>query len=456
MSTLPPRPRLFHRSTWRETQRVTDALRTETVGGALLLGAAVAAIAWANTPWAGAYTGLRDLTVGPSALHLHLTLEQWASDGLLAVFFFVAGLELKRELVVGDLRDPAKAALPVAAALCGVVVPALVFLAVAGGPGGGSGNVLAGWAIPTATDIAFALAVLAVLGTHLPSALRSFLLTLAVVDDLIAITIIALFYTDRLNATSLLLALVPIAVFGFLVQRRIAPWWLLIPIAALAWALVHASGIHATVAGVVLGMLVPVRASVRDRGGRSLADRIEHRVRPFSAGVAVPVFAFMAAGVTVVGGGLGAAFDDPAALGVMVALVVGKALGVLGGTWGFARFTRAELDDDLAWTDVLGLSLLAGIGFTVSLLIGGLAYGPGSLRNEHTKVAVLVGSCTAAVLAAVVLRLRNRVYRRIALEEQRDEDGDGVPDCFEPEPEPAAAVTLDGRRSSHAGDDGRG
>jgi Na+:H+ antiporter, NhaA family len=369
---------------------------------------------------------------------------------LLAVFFFVAGLELKHELVVGDLRNPAKAALPVAAAACGVVVPALVFFVVAGSLGGGPGDVLAGWAIPTATDIAFALAVLAVLGTHLPSALRSFLLTLAVVDDLIAITIIALFYTDSLNVTSLLLALVPIAVFGFLVQRRITPWWLLLPIAALAWGLVHASGIHATVAGVVLGMLVPVRTVPRDRGGRSLASRIEHRVRPFSAGVAVPVFAFMAAGVTVVGGGLGAAFGDPAALGVMLALVVGKALGVLGGTWGFARFTRAELDDDLAWTDVVGLSLLAGIGFTVSLLIGGLAYGPGSVRDEHVKVAVLVGSLTAAVLAAVVLRLRNRVYRRIALEEQRDEDGDGVPDCFEPELQPAAT----GRRSGRAEDDG--
>jgi Na+:H+ antiporter, NhaA family len=451
MSTLlPPRPRLFHRSTWRETQRVTNALRTETVGGALLLAAAVAAIVWANTPWVDAYTGLRDLTVGPAAWHLDLSLEQWASDGLLAVFFFVAGLELKHELVVGDLRDPAKAALPVAAAACGVVVPALVFVAVARGLGDGSGDLLAGWAIPTATDIAFALAVLAVLGTHLPSALRSFLLTLAVVDDLIAITIIALFYTDSLNVTSLLLALVPIAVFGFLVQRRITPWWLLLPIAALAWGLVHASGIHATVAGVVLGMLVPVRTGPRDRGGRSLASRIEHRVRPFSAGVAVPVFAFMAAGVTVVGGGLGAAFGDPAALGVMTALVVGKALGVLGGTWGFARFTRAELDDDLAWTDVLGLSLLAGIGFTVSLLIGGLAYGPGSVRDEHIKVAVLVGSLTAAVLAAVVLRLRNRVYRRIAVEEQRDEDGDGVPDCFEPELQPAAT----GRRSGRAEDDG--
>ena len=184
--------------------------------------------------------------------------------------------------------------------------------------------------------------------------------------------------------------------------------------------------------------------------GNGLAARIEHRVRPFSAGVAVPVFAFMAAGVTVLGGGLGAAFHDPAALGVVLALVVGKAVGVLGGTWSFARFTRAELDDDLAWTDVLGLSLLAGMGFTVSLLIGGLAYGPSSARDEHIKVAVLAGSLLAAALAAVDLRLRNRVYRRIEAEEQRDEDGDGVPDCFEPEPVDAAAVGPASRRTDEA------
>ncbi|MDR6863552.1 Na+/H+ antiporter NhaA [Phycicoccus sp. 3266] len=439
--SLTTKPRLFARSSWAEAQRVAEALRTETVGGALLLAAAVAALVWANSPWHTAYAGLRDTTFGPHALHLDLTVGQWAADGLLALFFFVAGLELKREFLVGELRDPARAALPVAAALCGVALPALVYAGSVTVLGAG-GDALRGWAVPTATDIAFALAVLAVIGTHLPSALRSFLLTLAVVDDLVAITIIAIFYTDSLDLPALGLALVPLAAFAWLVQRRVARWWLLVPLAAATWALVHASGIHATVAGVLLGLVVPVRPRARVPERLStlprdldVAERFEHRLRPLSAGVAVPVFAFFAAGVRVVGGGLGATATDAAAIGVVLALVVGKLVGVLGGTWAFARFTRAELDEDLAWWDVVGLALLAGIGFTVSLLVGELAFGAGSPRDEHVKLAVLVGSLVSACLATVVLRARNRLYRRLAELETRDEDGDGIPDCYQAAPD---------------------
>jgi NhaA family Na+:H+ antiporter len=438
MTKVPNPRRLLTRSSWPEAQRIAGALRTETVGGSLLLVAALVAIVWANTPWGDSYFALRDLTVGPASWHLDLSLGQWASDGLLAVFFFVAGLELKREFVVGDLNQPAKAALPVAAAACGVAMPAVIFVAIAGTIGNGESGLLRGWAIPTATDIAFALAVLAVLGTHLPSGLRSFLLTLAVVDDLIAITIIALFYTDSLDVVALLLALVPLALFGFLVQRRIDRWWLLVPLALLAWGLVHASGVHATVAGVVLGMLVPVRPR---QGGQqadpqappapSLAERFEEWLHPFSAGFAVPVFAFMAAGVHVLGGGFTDALHDPAAIAVVCALVIGKVIGVFGGTWAFSRFTRAQLDSDLAWSDVFGLSLLAGIGFTVSLLVGELAYGAGSPHDEHVKLAILVGSTLAALLAAVVLRRRNRIYRRIHELEQLDLDADGIPDVYQ-------------------------
>jgi len=436
VSLNPLRPRLFARSTWQEAQYVAAALRTETVGGALLLAAAVAALVWANSPWSDGYSALRDLQVGPHALHLDLTLGQWAADGLLAIFFFVAGLELKREFLVGELRTPAKAALPVAAALCGVAVPAALYLATVTFLGSG-GDALRGWAIPTATDIAFALAVLAVIGTHLPSALRSFLLTLAVVDDLVAITIIAVFYTDSLDLPLLGLALLPLAAFAWLVQRRIARGWLLLPLALLTWGLVHASGIHATVAGVLLGLVVPVcpRASVPRLStldaDTDVAHRFEHRLRPLSAGVAVPVFAFFAAGVRVVGGGFGDSLADEAAAAVVIALVLGKVVGVLGGTWTFARFTRAELDDDLAWWDVVGLSLLAGIGFTVSLLVGELAFGTGSPRDEHVKLAVLTGSVLSALLATVVLRTRNRVYRRLEELESRDDDGDGIPDAFQ-------------------------
>jgi Na+:H+ antiporter, NhaA family len=430
------RPRIFRRSTWPEAQHVATALRTETVGGALLLVAAVAALLWSNSPWAETYAVLRDARVGPHSLHLDLTLGQWAADGLLALFFFVAGLELKREFLVGDLRDPAKAALPVAAALCGVAVPALVYVAVVLGTG--AGDAVRGWAIPTATDIAFALAVLAVIGTHLPAALRSFLLTLAVVDDLVAITIIAIFYTESLDLLTLAMAIVPLALFGLLVQRRITHWAVLVPLALATWALVHASGIHATVAGVLLGLVVPVRPrqSASRLGtlpaGTDVAQRFEHRLRPLSAGVAVPVFAFFAAGVSVVGGGLREGLTDEAALGVMAGLVIGKLVGVFGGTWVFTRFTRAQLDDDLAWSDVLGLSLLAGIGFTVSLLVGELAFGAGSERDEHVRLAVLLGSLVSAVLATVVLRSRNRAYRRLERLEALDADGDGVPDAFEP------------------------
>jgi Na+:H+ antiporter, NhaA family len=292
-------------------------------------------------------------------------------------------------------------------------------------------DALVGWAIPTATDIAFALAVLAVISTHLPSALRTFLLTLAVVDDLLAITIIAVFYTSSLAWGPLALALIPLALFALLVQRRVRSWWLLLPLALATWVLVHESGVHATVAGVLLGFAVPVIRRAPGPGP-GLAEHFEHRFRPLSAGVAVPVFAFFAAGVTIAGaGGLGATLGDTVTLGIIVGLVVGKPVGVLGSTWLVQRFTRARLADGLGWPDVLGLALLAGIGFTVSLLIGELAFGAGSESDEHVKIGVLLGSLLSALLATVVLRMRNRRYRRICAEEERDTDADGVPDVYE-------------------------
>jgi NhaA family Na+:H+ antiporter len=383
-------------------------LRAETVGGLLLLVGAAAAMVWANSPWSSSYADLRDLTIGPHSLHLDLTLGGWAADGLLAIFFFVAGLELKREFVAGELRDPRRAALPVAAAVGGMVLPAVLYVAVNARDGA-----LGGWAIPTATDIAFAVAVLAVIGSHLPSGLRTFLLTLAVVDDLLAIVVIAVFYTDELHVAYLALGALPLALFAWLAHRRLRNAWVLLPLALLAWGLVHASGVHATVAGVLLGFAVPV---LRPAEGREhgLAEHLEHLVRPISAGLAVPVFAFFASGVDVGGlSGLVDALSDPVAAGVVAGLVVGKSLGVAGSTWLVARFTRAELDEGLTWVDVIGMSFLAGIGFTVSLLIGELAFGAGSMRDEHVKVAVLTGSVLAALLAAVVLGVRNRAYRRI-------------------------------------------
>jgi NhaA family Na+:H+ antiporter len=423
----PARPlRLFARGSFLEHSRTAGILRAETTGGLLLIVAAVAALVWANTPWRDAYVELRDTVVGPQALHLDLTLGVWAADGLLAVFFFVAGLELKREFVAGDLRDPRRAALPVVAAVGGMAVPALVYVLWNLGT-----DRLDGWAIPTATDIAFAVAVLAVISTHLPSGLRTFLLTLAVVDDLLAITVIAVFYTDDLNLPFLGLALLPVAAFAFLVQRHRHPWWLLLPLALVAWVLVHESGVHATVAGVLLAFTVPVRRRHGEEGP-GLAEHLEHLVRPVSAGLAVPVFAFFAAGVHVGGWtGLTDSMGDRVALGIVCGLLVGKPLGIVGSTWLLHTFTHADLDDELSWTDVLGMAMLAGIGFTVSLLIGGLAFGDASETGERVKVAVLVGSLLSAALAAGLLRIRNRVYRRLCALEEVDADHDGVPDVFE-------------------------
>jgi NhaA family Na+:H+ antiporter len=430
------RPRtLFGRGSWPETQRIAEILGKEKVGGALLLGGALIGMIWANTPWSAAYDAVRGFTIGPHALHLDLSLATWAADGLLAIFFFVAGLELKREFVAGDLRDPRRAVVPIAAALGGVIVPALLYTVINRGTGG---EAVRGWAIPTATDIAFALAVLAVIGRFLPSALRTFLLTLAVVDDLLAIMIIAVFYTADLSVLPLLAALLPLAAFTALVQRRIRSWWLLLPLAFATWTLVHASGVHATVAGVLLGFAVPVIRSQAAGGpdaGPGLAEHFEHRFRPISAGIAVPIFALLSAGVTIGGlTGLANALADPVAVGIIVGLVAGKVVGIVGATWLVARFTRANLDKDLAWIDVLGLALLGGIGFTVSLLIGELAFRAGSDLDDHAKIAVLTGSLIAALLAAVVLRVRNRTYQRLHDEETRDRDRDGIPDAFDPTP----------------------
>ncbi|MGS2810541.1 Na+/H+ antiporter NhaA [Nocardia sp. MW-W600-9] len=424
--------KLLTPGSWPESRRIASVLRRETVGGVLLMIAAVVALVWANTPWAGAYTALRDFQLGPTALHLNLSLSEWAADGLLAIFFFVVGLELKREFVAGDLRDPRRAALPVVAAVGGMAAPAIIYVLI---NRGGAEGTLDGWAIPTATDIAFALAVLAVINTHLPAALRTFLLTLAVVDDLLAVTVIAIFYTSELHLPYLAAAVVPIALFALAVQRRISSPWLLIPLALITWWLVHLSGVHATVAGVLLGFTVPVLARSGAADEHGPAERFEHRIRPLSAGFAVPVFAFFAAGVTIGGmSGLTDSLGDRVTIGIIVGLVAGKLIGITATTYLTAKLTRAELDSELSWIDVAGVALLGGIGFTVSLLVGELAFAGDHLRGDHVRIGVLFGTVTAAIAATVVLRARNRVYRALAEVESRDDDGDGIPDIYQRPP----------------------
>ena len=260
--------------------------------------------------------------------------------------------------------------------------------------------------MPTATDIAFALAILAVIGRGLPTPLRTFLLTLAVVDDLIAITIIAVVYTDELSIPALLLALVPIAVFGVLVQRRVRSWWLLLPLALVAWALVHASGVHATVAGVLLAFTVPVirRSPGRARASPSTSSTAGARSRPASRCRCSPSSppAWRSSGR---GADSDAVLTERVTVGVVVGLVAGKAIGVTGATWLVQRFTHARLDEALGPLDVLGLALLGGIGFTVSLLVGELAFGGGTPADDHVKLGVVVASVVATLLATVVLRI---------------------------------------------------
>lgn len=418
-------------------------LHRETVGGMIILGAAVLAVILANSPLGDEYFGLRDtyLSVGVADFVWKISVGHFAADGLLAIFFFLVGLELKREFVAGELRDPRKALVPVVAAIGGVIVPAAIYLSVTQGIPSAS----RGWAIPIATDIAFALAVLALVGTSLPIALRMFLLTLAVVDDLIGITIIAVFYTDEVVVWSLLVSLAVIAIYGFLAQRYTqffhlrlgAAWVILLPIGMVAWFFMYGSGVHATIAGVLLALTVPVKASKRRAAsegdpGEGLAGVFEHRFRPLSAGFAVPLFAFFSAGVAA---GADTSIIDmvmsPVSVGIVSALVIGKTVGVFVATWLVTRLPGVSLPRGMAWIDLIGVALLAGIGFTVSLLIGELSFGLGTVLGDEAKIGILLGSVIAALLAAALLASRNRYYREALRKEAQDLDRDGIPDVYQ-------------------------
>ncbi len=421
----PANSELFQRLPLTERLWVLRQLQDETVGGALLILAAAIALVWANSPWGDTYFEIANITVGPEALHLNLTLATWAADGLLAVFFFVAGLELKHELVKGSLSKPAQAAVPVAAAFGGMAIPAAIYFAInAASPQGQT----TGWGIPMATDIAFALAVLAVVGRRLPVALRAFLLTLAVVDDLGAIMVIAVFYSEKFAALPFLGSLVCLFAYWLAQRARITTPLLYVPLALLTWVLMHESGVHATVAGVALALLTRIKEDPGE--AEAPADRLQHRVHPFSAGFCVPVFAFFAAGVDLRGQSLVESFSTPVATGIILGLVVGKPLGVLLGAGLTARFTRASLTKGLSWLDVAAIGLLAGIGFTVSLLIAELAFPYGSPEGEAAKIAVLGASVIAALLAIVALRVRARSYQALHEVEERDDDKDGIPDVY--------------------------
>ncbi|MEE1618414.1 Na+/H+ antiporter NhaA [Brachybacterium sp. J153] len=429
MTTPPAQPSRL--GTYRTYTRFEAVITRAIPGGALLLAATVLALLLANSPASGAYLALRDVHLGfeIGPLNLDLSLAHWAADGLLAIFFFLAGLELKQEFTVGDLRSPKKAFVPIAAAFGGVAVPAILYTVInLGGPEGAAG----GWAIPAATDIAFAVAILALVGSSLPAALRTFLLTLAIVDDLIAITIIAIFYTSDLRLWFLALAVVPIALYRWLVTKHEAlfarnywsAWVILLPLALITWALFLNSGVHATIAGVVLAFLVPTKSLSAHTREHSLSHTLEHRLRPLSSAFAVPVFAFFSAGVAVGGlSGLVESWQSTVALGIIVGLVGGKILGIVGTTFLVTKLTSARLDTDLRWPDMLGMASIAGIGFTVSLLVSELSFSAEDPLQDVAKVGVLTASALAAVLGAAILLPRNRMYARQQRESGAAPDG---------------------------------
>jgi NhaA family Na+:H+ antiporter len=399
-----PEPPVIARRLTAPVGELARYLRTETVGGVVLLAAAAVALLWASSPWSDAYRAMRVTVVGPAALHLDLTLTQWATDGLLAIFFFVVGLELKRELVVGELSSVRQALLPVAAALGGMVVPAGIALVV----GGGAPGMETAWAIPVATDIAFALGVLALAGSALPVTARVFLLGLAVADDLGAIAVIAFVFSSGFDLVTLGVAALLAALYWWLQRRRVRAWWIYVPLGTATWIAVHDAGIHATIAGVLLGLLTRVRPD--DGEEHAPAVRLEHRLQPWSAGLCVPVFALFAAGVPVGPSALREVFTDPVSLAVIAALLVGKVVGIFGASWLAIRVTPACRPRGLGWRDMAAVSMLGGVGFTVSLLIAELSLSDRGPVLDAAKAAVLIASAAASLLGAAMLVRRGRVH----------------------------------------------
>ena len=405
-----PTTEVFERPSLRQREWVLHALRDETVGGILLLIAAVTALILANSPAVDLYTSLAEaeigpvISIGPIHLDLHLAVATWTSDGLLAIFFFVAGVELHHELKLGTLANPAKAAVPLAAAVGGMLAPACIYVYL----NWGDPVALNGWAIPAATDIAFALGILAVLGSRVPVALKVFLVSLAIVDDIGAIAIIALFYTENLSITSLS-ASIPAIIGLFILNRRKvtskAPYILL---GIFLWVAVLKSGIHATLAGILLATFIPLRGKNGSEEGSPLRE-LEHALHPWVAFGILPVFAFANSGVSLAGLSPSSLLD-PVPLGITLGLFLGKQFGVFSFSWVAIKLGLAELPDRVRWSGLYGVSLLAGIGFTMSLFIASLAFeetgDPTYVIND--RLGILCGSMLSAIAGYLVLYLTSR------------------------------------------------
>jgi Na+:H+ antiporter, NhaA family len=383
--------------------RLKAFIDSEAASALPLLAAAILAMVLANSPFAHAIHALLEAKLGFSfgALDLAKPLHLWINDGLMAVFFLLVGLEIKREVVEGELSRPSQVALPVAGALGGMIVPGLIYV----GLNWGDAVALRGWAIPAATDIAFSLGVLAALGSRVPLALKVFLTTLAIVDDLGAIVIIAVFYTSQLSFQAMALAgvcIVGLAVLNRVGVRRLGPYMI---VGVVLWVSVLESGVHATVAGVVLAMFIPLKAAGEVEGERT-AIRLEHALKPWSAWFIMPVFAFANAGLSLADLSL-SSLVERVPLGIIAGLFLGKQIGIVLGAGLLVVLGLATLPAGASWRSLYGVAILGGIGFTMSLFIGTLAYADGS-RTSEVRLGVLAGSLLSAVVGYAVLRWPSR------------------------------------------------
>jgi NhaA family Na+:H+ antiporter len=401
---------------------LVDFLHTEAAGGVALVVAAIVALLWANSPWDASYDDLWNthLAVSLGDWELDLDLREWINDGLMVFFFFVVGLEIKRELVEGELRDRRRAMLPVCAALGGMLVPALIYTAFnAGGEGAD------GWGIPMATDIAMAVGVLALMGRWVSPSLKLFLLALAIVDDIGAIVVIAVFYTGEIRGEALLASVA--LVVAVAVMRRagissIAPYAV---VGAALWLALHESGVHATLVGVALGLMTPTEpirrpelidaAELADvssyeaarqtataaREAVSVVEWLEHQLHPWTSFAVLPLFALANAGIPLSRNTVGDALTSAVAGGIVLGLVIGKLVGISSFTWLAVRLRIARLPDGVTWSGIVAVSALAGIGFTVSIFVTGLAFG-GEPLEEQAKIAILAASLLAAAIGATL------------------------------------------------------
>ena len=385
---------------WSWRNAGAEFIRSEVSGGAVLLVAAILALLWANASFGDTYTSFwaTEITLPIPFDGKTESLQYWVNDLLMVLFFFVVGLEIKRELAVGELKDRSKARLPLIAALGGVILPGGIFLALNAG-----GEAADGWAIPMATDIAFAVGVLALLGKRIPSGVRILLLSIAIVDDVIAILIIAVFYTSNLDLAWVVAAIAGLGIVVAMQRAKVGQIWPYWIIGAFVWVAVLSSGIHATIAGVILGLMTPAHPI----GGRHVIEDLEHRLHPWTSMVIVPIFALANAGVALGGGIINDAVGSDLFWGIALGLVAGKVVGISGAVFLASRLGLGELPSGVERGHVWGIAALGGIGFTVSIFITGLAFDSVALL-EYAKIGIFAGSLVSALLGSAILLTTTR------------------------------------------------